>query len=346
MKPKLSIILFWLVHSYVIAQISDFKHINFTKANNIAKLHEGATLDNLPLLSYKLTHKLSTDVEKFRAIYSWVCQNIKGDNVQHNRVAIAQQKHKDNPKGYLQWNETYKATAFSKLLKSKKTMCTGYAYLIRELCLLANIECKIINGYSRSVDANIAALDIVNHSWNAVKLNNKWYLCDATWSSGYIDAYNSFITEYNDGYFLTEPTFFAKTHFPTDKDWLFTDKVTMQSFTKAPLIYGEAYKHNIQPTNSQTMHMTINKGDTITFSFVSPHHSFNKAISMVRFVGQKEKTYRIDNFRNNNGQISFTYQFKHKGKFDTHIKVNDDIIATYTIKVKKKKTDKNETASL
>lgn len=337
MKHKLSIILLWLVNSYVIGQVSDFKQIDFTKANNIAQLNEGAKLDNLPLLAYQLTHKLSTDVEKFRAIYVWVCQNIKGDNVQHNSVSKAQQKYKGDSKAYLQWNDQYKVKAFKKLMKSKKTMCTGYAYLIRELCALANIDCKIINGYSRSAESNITALEIVNHSWNAIKLHNKWYLCDATWSSGYIDTYNSFVIEYNDGYFLTEPTFFAKTHFPKDKDWLFTDEVTMQNFTKAPLIYGEAYKHNIQPTNSQTMHMTINKGDTITFSFVSPHSNFNKAISMVRFVGQKEYKLSIDNIKYDRRTLSFTYQFKHKGKFDTHIKINDDIIATYTIKVNKKK---------
>lgn len=337
MKAKLSIIVFWLVHSYVTAQISDFKHIDFTKANNIAQLHEGAKLDNLPLLAYQLTHKLPTDVEKFRTIYSWVCQNIKGDNVQHDRVASAQQKYKGNPEAYLQWNDTYKTTAFRKLLKSKKTMCTGYAYLIRELCTLADIECKIINGYSRSVDANITTLDIVNHSWNAVKLNNKWYLCDATWSSGYIDAYNSFVTEYNDGYFLTDPVFFAKTHFPAEQDWLLTTQITAHYFTQAPLLYGEAYKYNIQPTNSQIMTMTINKGDTITFSFESPH-IFNKAISMVRFVGHKEKIYRIENLKHQDGIISFDYQFNHKGSFDAHIKINDDVIATYTIKVKKRKT--------
>jgi transglutaminase/protease-like cytokinesis protein 3 len=347
MKHKISIILFWLVQSYVIAQVSDFKHIDFTKANNIAKLNEGAKLDDLPILAYQLTHKLSTDVEKFRAIYSWVCHNIKGDNVQHDRVSIAQQKYKGNPKAYLQWNDQYKVTAFRKLMKSKKTMCTGYAYLIRELCTLANIDCKIINGYSRSVESNITALEIVNHSWNTVKLNNKWYLCDATWSSGYIDDYNSFVAEYNDGYFLTEPAFFAKTHFPTEQDWLLTTQITAQHFTQAPLIYGEAYKHNIHPTNSQKMTMTINKGDTITFSFTSPHFNYSKAISMVRFAGQKEYKLSIDNLKYDKKTLSFTYQFKHKGKFDAHIKINDDIIATYTIKVNKKKIDKNnKTASL
>lgn len=341
MSSKRLILLFWLAHSYVIAQVSDFQHIDFTTANNIALLHEGASLDNLPLLAYQLTHKLPTEVEKFRAIYKWVCHNIKGDYVQHDKVAKALADYKDDPLAFLQWNERFKITAFQKLSKHKKTMCTGYAYLLKELCTLANIDCEIINGYGRSVDSNIEALDVVNHSWNAVKLNNKWYLCDATWSSGYIDANDHFISDYNDGYFLSDPNFFGKTHFPKETRWLLTNTISPTTFITAPLIYGDAYKYNIQPTNSQTMTMTINKGDTITFSFLSPHANLRDAIAMVRFVGHKEKMYRIDNLKHQDGIISFDYQFNHKGSFDTHIKINDDVIVTYTIKVKKKKTHQN-----
>ena len=57
-----------------IAQISDFSHVDFSQADNIAKLNEGENLSNLAALTYKLTHKLSTDVEKFRAIYTWGLQ--------------------------------------------------------------------------------------------------------------------------------------------------------------------------------------------------------------------------------------------------------------------------------
>ncbi|NQX84527.1 MAG: hypothetical protein HRT67_01155 [Flavobacteriaceae bacterium] len=339
-------LLFCFVQGYGIAQMSDFEHINFTKANNIAQLHQGQKLDNLPLLAYQLTYKLPTEVEKFRAIYFWVCQNIKGDNAQQNKVARAQETYKGNESGYLEWNTNYKSIAFKTLRKSNKTMCTGYAYLIRELCHLSNIECKIVNGYGRTVEANIGSLDVVNHSWNAVKLNNKWYLCDASWSSGYIDAYGTFISTYNDGYFLTEPAFFSKTHFPKDTTWLLTKTMSAEDFIQAPLLYGEAYKYDIQPKSPKKMNLIINKGDTIAFSFVSPNH-FSGTISMVRFIGEKEKEYPINDLKYSNGSISFTYTFNHKGSFDTHIKVNTDLIASYTIKVRRKKAQQiHETEGL
>ncbi|MCT4628600.1 hypothetical protein [Winogradskyella sp.] len=82
----LLIVIFCFFQYFSIAQISDFSHIDFTKANNIVKLNEGKDLNNLPLLTFQLTHKLSTDVEKFRAIYLWVSHNIEGDAQQHNLV--------------------------------------------------------------------------------------------------------------------------------------------------------------------------------------------------------------------------------------------------------------------
>lgn len=61
------------------AQISDFDNINFENADKTAYAYKGNDLTNLPGLAYNLTHNLSTDVEKFRAIYTWVSTNIESD---------------------------------------------------------------------------------------------------------------------------------------------------------------------------------------------------------------------------------------------------------------------------
>ena len=115
----------------VSSQVSDFKNIDFTKADNIAKLNQGEDLYNLPILSYKVTSNLSSEAEKFRAIYTWVCNNIKGDYKQHNKVTRNRKKFRSDSLNFLKWNKKYKKKAFKKLLKYKKTMCTGYAYLIK-----------------------------------------------------------------------------------------------------------------------------------------------------------------------------------------------------------------------
>lgn len=91
-----AILLFIIFNSYLHAQVSDFKSIDFTRADNIAKLNEGDPLDNLTLLAYKLTNKLPTQIEKFRAIYIWVCHNIKGDKRQFTLVNKNRKKLKND----------------------------------------------------------------------------------------------------------------------------------------------------------------------------------------------------------------------------------------------------------
>lgn len=317
------------------AQISDFNHINFTIADNTAKLHQNESLENLPLLSHKLTSKLSTDVEKFRAIYSWVCNNIKGDYRQHSKVSKMRKKYKNDSINLIKWNEKYKKYAFKKLLKHKKTMCTGYAYLIKELAYLAGIECEIVNGYGRTVESNVEKLELTDHSWNAVKLNNKWYLCDATWSSGYMDYNNSFINDYNPGYFLTDPVLFAKNHFPIKKKWLLTSLETEKTFVSAPIIYNKTFKHKVLPTYPLNMNFEVKKNEDVGFQIKKLNNNSFDKITLVHFLKNDEKSFPITDIIDQNGKIEFKSKFKWLGYYDVHVKINEDIVATYTIKVSK-----------
>ncbi|MDH7913098.1 transglutaminase domain-containing protein [Winogradskyella sp. SYSU M77433] len=336
---KVFIIIFVFIYSWTSSgQASDFEHIDFTKAENIVKLNKGKSLDNLPLLAHELTSKLETDVEKFRAIYRWVCENISGDYKQHNKVSKKLVDLKNDSLGYIKWNDEFKKEAFKTLLKDKKTMCTGYAYLIKELCFIANIECKIIEGYARSFETNVEKLEYVNHSWNVVKLNNKWYLSDATWSSGYMLNGYFFIKDYNDGYFLTEPILFAKNHFPVHEKWFLNDSLIKNKFEAEPIVYGETFKHQIIPKTPKKLYTSIPKNEEVVFTFQSLEKIEDKDISLVQVLEKEQKAFKIYNLKNENGKVSFKYIFKHRGTYDVHLKIKSDIVASYSIKVLKNKT--------
>ena len=317
------------------AQLSDFESTDFTRTDNIVKLNANSSLNNLPALAYQLTSKLTTDVEKFRAIYTWVCYNISGDSNQHNTVARMRRKLQNDSIAFLNWNNAYKRSAFKTLLKRKKTMCTGYAYLIKELSLLANLECEIIDGYARSSDSNVETLEAPNHSWNAIKLNNKWYLCDATWSSGFMISGTLFVKDYNEGYFLAEPILFAKSHYPLLKKWLLNDTLIHNKYVSGPLVYGETFKHNIIPISPEKMTIDIKKNTEVNFSFLSSKPISTKKISLIKISRNNHKTLKIYDLKTKNGLIHFKHLFKHKGLQDVHLKVNNDIVATYTVNVLK-----------
>ncbi|WP_299524335.1 transglutaminase domain-containing protein [Winogradskyella sp.] len=319
------------------AQISDFKDVDFVKVENIVKLNQGKNLDNLPILVYNLTSKLSNDVEKFRAIYLWVCENIIGDAYQHRAVNKKRAEFKNDSLGYITWNNGFKKIAAKKLLKHKKTMCTGYAYLIKQMCFIANIDCKIIDGYARSFETNVETLENLNHSWNAVKLNDKWYLCDATWSSGYMINGKIFIKDYNDGYFLTDPVLFAKNHYPINKKWFLNDSLTSNKFKPEPIVYGETFKHKVLPISPKNLKTFVEKNQEIKFVLKSLKPIFSEDISLVDFSGKEHKLCKIHDLKNENGIITFKYKFKSRGTRDLHLKIKKDIVASYTFKITKPK---------
>lgn len=320
---RLFIILFYFTTLSPKAQVSDFDSINFTRADNIAKLNEGKSLENLPILAYNLTHKLNSDVEKFRSIFYWVSTNINADEVLNSKVLHKRRKFKNDSLAFIDWDKKNKKKFFKKLIKQKQTVCTGYAYLIKELCFFSNIECEIINGYGRTFESNVESLDLVNHSWNTIKLNSKWYFCDATWASGYLDEKGKFIKEYNNGYFLTEPSLFEKNHIPENQN-----KETNEIF---PLVYSETFKLNIDPISPSTLKLNFKIGDEVTFSYKSLNNDYIP--SLIQLMGVKEIPLKIFDVKEKNNITSFKYTFTRKGIYDVHLKANDDIVATYIINI-------------
>ncbi|WP_452599782.1 transglutaminase domain-containing protein [Pontimicrobium sp. MEBiC01747] len=331
----------WYILPFVIvlqsnAQLSDFGTVNFYKADSIALAYKNEGLNNLPQLSYKLTSNLNTDVEKFRAIYLWVCTNIANDYNLYLKNSRKRQQLQHQAGKLNAWNERVKKEIFRKLLKREKTICTGYAYILKELSKLANLNCVIVNGYGRTSTTDIGKLNIPNHSWNAIKLNNKWYLCDPTWASGVPDPKtNIFVFKYNNGYFLTNPELFAVNHYPIDSKWLLlnTKTPTFESFIEAPIIYSKAYTNLALHESPKKMHHTIAKDESIAFKYTLLKPVVEDNISLLINDGNNSKTIQPENTRIKNLNLSFNHQFNTTGFYDVHLYIKEDLIATYTFRV-------------
>lgn len=122
------------------------------------------------------------------------------------------------------------------------------------MCNAIGIDCEVIVGYSKTratIDIN-KSLKETDHAWNAIKLNNQWYLTDITWASGYYNRKKRKIVKlFNEVYFLPDPNFFILKHFPKDKKWLLTDTLfNKRSFKKAPIYYYPYYLNGINILNS------------------------------------------------------------------------------------------------
>lgn len=322
-----SLLLFVTISIYGHSQ--DLDYIEFPKADSIAELYPRHSLHDLQGLSRKLTAGLSAEEAKFRAIYKWVCLNIANDG----KIAQANKRNREKLAGeeLAVWNTKLIPQVNKKLMEQYVTICTGYAWLIQQLSKYARLECAIVHGYGRTIQSNIGGKGLLNHSWNAIRLNGKWYLCDATWSSGALDAQSSsFIRKYEDAYFLPDPSYFIHNHYPLDNKWTLLDQYpTLDEFLNGPLIYVAAYSHKIQPLYPNNFNVAVSRDSTLTFRLAC------KEEIRVNSVKLQLRSLKISNTPViRDGIISFTYRFRRRGTFAMHIVIDDRPVYSYSVCVK------------
>lgn len=144
-------------------------------------------------LSNELCRGASTDLEKIRRIHDWIVENIYYD--------------KDGLYGR-------KGVCYgsAEVIRTKMTVCEGFANLFRDLLNAQKIPCVKISGDTRhnifeSFDGK------TDHAWNLVYADGRWMHFDVTW-----DTYKEFINgEFEEDdvtykYYDIDPFFFSYDH--------------------------------------------------------------------------------------------------------------------------------------
>jgi len=180
-------------------------------AKNIP-IHQAKSVDQL---AKSLTQHCKSDLEKVRAIYVWISDNVVYDFAAFKSGNVTEQ------------------TAFSTLI-SRKAVCQGYSELFYRLCVLNQIDCYVVAGYSKGFGYKKGKkFSTTDHAWNAVKIDQKWYLVDATWGSGYIDEKQKYVSQFSEEHFLALPQQFVLKHLPADPIWqLMPEAISIETFEK------------------------------------------------------------------------------------------------------------------
>jgi hypothetical protein len=317
------------------AQGSPINHSDFFKADSVAALFPNHSLANTRLLSLKLTEPFIDEVDKFRAIYKWVCENIENDYSAFLINKRKRNKFLNNPEELNEWDEKFSKDAFKKLREKNKTVCTGYAYLIKELAFHAGIESVIINGYGRNSQSNIGGNGIPNHSWNGVKLDNQWFLCDPTWSSGYtIESNQMYVKKFQPGYFLADPILFITNHYPLNTKWTLMEEFpSIEKFLNGPLIYVGAYDYSIKAVTPEIFEYSIKKGEELNISFRGTDNLDSKSISVNVLRYGKPQSISSAISKGSEGINVIRLKLENSGVYTVHIMINGDPIITYTVDV-------------
>lgn len=191
----------------ILDDLSKKERKRYNKVTNHARHAPSAITTNLPSLADYLTEEAKSDLEKARGIFIWVANNIVYDM-----------------KAFLSGD--YPSQDIETVLKSRVAVCEGFANLIHALCEEAGLNSWIINGYSKGYGyLEGQSFSVSDHSWNAVKIEEKWYLLDATWAApetNHPDYQN--YGRIRDVYFLTPPEKFVLNHLPADPYWQLLNK--------------------------------------------------------------------------------------------------------------------------
>ncbi|XP_053168079.1 kyphoscoliosis peptidase isoform X9 [Hemicordylus capensis] len=178
-----------------------------------------------------------TDLEKVRAIWTWICHHIEYDVVGFYNKDKQSFKPKD-------------------VLQSGKSICEGYAGLFEQMCSIAGVQCMNLSGYSKGhgYRAGQTFTGEYDHAWNAVYLDGRWHLVDSTWGSGSMDdCFSKFTFRYNEFYFLTHPALFINNHFPDNSNWqLLKSTVTLKQFESNMLYKSDFYKMGLLAAHPET----------------------------------------------------------------------------------------------
>lgn len=280
-----------------------------------------------------------TDREKVRAIFRWITEHIDYNTKIFNRdrqmtePCIIYGEPEDSSSVLKSLNERVAV----KVLHRKIAFCDGYTRLFKTLCDYGGIPCEIITGYARTGQERTGNRFGVNHTWNAVYLDNAWHLLDVTWASGFISYSNEFTRYYDDFYFLTPPQQFIRDHYPEDLQWtLLPDPPTFREFNNSPFRYSAFIKSGIISYLPAKGIIEAAVGDTIRVELKIKTAAKNLFVvdapltdSSVMFL-QPVAAAACEN-------VSYIYTIAADTKDWLYVYYNDEIVMRYKLNLKKEK---------
>lgn len=302
---------------------------------------EAPTIDSL---AKKITALYKTELEKTRAIFSWIAQNISYNTGIYNfGKGYHPVKFVLDPADTVSSKSSIEQTA-EKVLRRRVAVCDGYAKLFKTLCDYAGIESEVILGYGKCYLEKDVKFR-TNHTWNAVKIDSNWYLLDVTWASGFVTFSNEFMHRMDDSYFLTPPQQFILDHYPEDLKWtLLEHPPTLREFHFSPFKYKSFVKYGIvsaSPANGtveaaigDTLRIELKLKEAAKDSLIAPDAFFDSTIIQL----SPASVFLSPTISNN--KAFYTYVVESNDVEWIHLLYNDDPILRYKLIVKSRESTK------
>lgn len=160
---------------------------------------------SLDALAVWLVQPARDDAERARALFRWITARIAYD-----------------APAYFSGRYRNARRAAADVLRHRVAVCDGYAQLFAALAGRAGLEAVVVTGHGKgfAYRPGRAPGGPPDHAWNAVRIAGHWYLLDATWGAGTLDAEtHRFQPAFEPHFFLTPPEQFIYRHLPDDPQW-------------------------------------------------------------------------------------------------------------------------------
>jgi hypothetical protein len=316
------------------AQVPAHNSFNCKRADSVAATYYNHSLSDMRGLAQKLTQPLPTQHEKYRAIFRWVCDNIRSDYQLNGKVKQIRQRYQTDKASLDVWNRKLNEELITRLREKRSTVCTGYAYLVWILAQHAGLTCQIVNGYARTSLVNLGGEGTPNHNWNAVQLEGVWYLSDATWADGQVLGADGWQSHFNESYFLVKPASFIHSHFPLDTAQLFlSHKPRLSDFLQAPLVYAASYDFGLHAKTPADFYFIVRKGDPVSFVVQQEQgNSFHKLALQVNEAEVVQLAGECEGKRDTTYQL--THTFTSRGLTAVHVVADGRPVYSYRVHVK------------
>lgn len=180
----------------------NYQAINFSQVDKNSRFVSGLPpmTTAITLATTYVCRPYRSDVQRLRAIYTWVAEKIC-------------------------WEEDFEGEIDTRqVIQSKRACAEEYAVLVMEMCSAIGIHCEIVRGYLKGPGdaADLNMMPRSNHWWNAVVVDNEWRIMDCCLASpsnprrgNYSSAPN---TAADFWYFLARPLEICWTHVPEHHD--------------------------------------------------------------------------------------------------------------------------------
>jgi transglutaminase/protease-like cytokinesis protein 3 len=227
-----------------------YSEISFRELAEHARQTPDNYAQSVPELTKYLVKMARTPEQKAWVIFGWVCYHVCYDvDGLHGRA----------PR---------QSSAPDDVLKSRLSVCAGYAGIFEALAAHAGLIVKQVSGHARNCSRRVGQDVIKNgvgaHAWNAVKLGNDWILIDCTWGAGTCTN-TTFEATFRPHFFGVPPNQLAFTHFPSETSWqLLEQPITYFEFINQPIVCTDVlFGHNIRFIQSSPRGVIILKGSNV-----------------------------------------------------------------------------------